>query len=65
MAIEGEYYGEGNAPPDNTGKVVGIVIGVILAVIAVCVLFSLCVIGMLLLIGPGIGNYFPNFMPTY
>ena len=62
MAIEGEYYGEGDAPPDNTGKVVGIVMAVILAVLAVCVVIPLCVIVILALFGPAIGDVFSNII---
>jgi hypothetical protein len=62
MAIEGEYYAEGDAPPDNTGKTVGIVIGVILAIVAICVLIPLCVIAILALFGPAIGDIFSNIL---
>lgn len=62
MAIEGEYYAEGDVPPDNTGKTVGIVIGVLLVLLAICVLIPLCVIVILALLGPAIGNVFSNII---
>ena len=62
MAIEGEYYGEGDVPPDNTGKTVGVVIAIILAVLVVCLLIPLCTIVILALLGPAIGNVFSNII---
>ena len=57
-----DIFPEGDAPQDNTGKILGISIGVIVGIGVVCLAIPLCTIVILALLGPSIGNVFSDII---